>query len=683
MLSQDADTGVNSDLIFHPRTNDWRLRIEQRYSLTLHVRTHEGTVGVVVFKERNQGSCNGHNLFWRNVHEVNTFRRNRKDFVLIAAGDVGIHKMVVFGQRFVGLGNNIVIFFVSGQIDDFIGNTLIDFIDLAIWGLNETIPVDHAIGSQGTDEPDVRTFRGLNWAHTAIMGRMDVTDFIAGTFTGKTARSQGGQTAFMRQFGKRVVLVHELGQLAAAEKFLHSRYDRTNVDKGLRGDDVSILDGHAFTDDTFHTGQSNAELVLQEFANAADTTVAQMVDIILAFHAINDIQEIAKGSNDISRRDGAYGRFNILRYNHAFCMFLELDIDDGIALIGKDTALFDGIDFGIANLRPCRKDHGTFRAIGVFSAQVFSKGLAMKTMTPAQFLIDFVTTDICQIIAAIVGEKVIDELFSVFKVSRFTRTQLPIDFQKGIIFIFRCVLGKGSNQVRMLTKDADDIIICRQTHDTQEGRSRQFARPVHTGINDAVKVGLIFNPGPAVRDDCGPVEELTHWIHVLGIIDARAADKLTDNDTFCPIDDEGPRIGHKGEIAHKDSRFLDFARIFIKQTDVYVQRSRIGCIFFLASFDIILRIADGKILETQFQAVCSILDRRYVLERVMKSFPDEPLIGFSLQVNQMRHLQDFFDSGIAVPFTVAIMNRLEQHMGSHSFTSCRFFNTKKQGPQSK
>lgn len=67
----------------------------------------------------------------------------------------------------------------------------------------------------------------------------------------------------------------------------------------------------------------------------------------------------------------------------------------------------------------------------------------------------------------------------------------------------------------------------------------------------------------------------------------------------------------------------------------------------------------------------------------MKSFPDEPLIGFSLQVNQMRHLQDFFDSGIAVPFTVAIMNRLEQHMGSHSFTSCRFFNTKKQGPQSK
>jgi hypothetical protein len=51
-------------------------------------------------------------------------------------------------------------------------------------------------------------------------------------------------------------------------------------------------------------------------------------------------------------------------------------------------------------------------------------------MTPAQFLIDFVTTDICQIIAAIIGEKVIDELFSVFKVSRFTRTQLPIDSRR-------------------------------------------------------------------------------------------------------------------------------------------------------------------------------------------------------------------------------------------------------------
>lgn len=29
VLSKDADTGVNSDLIFHPRTNDWRLGLSR------------------------------------------------------------------------------------------------------------------------------------------------------------------------------------------------------------------------------------------------------------------------------------------------------------------------------------------------------------------------------------------------------------------------------------------------------------------------------------------------------------------------------------------------------------------------------------------------------------------------------------------------------------------------------
>lgn len=38
-------------LIFHPGPDERSLGTEERYSLTLHVRTHEGTVGIVVFKE--------------------------------------------------------------------------------------------------------------------------------------------------------------------------------------------------------------------------------------------------------------------------------------------------------------------------------------------------------------------------------------------------------------------------------------------------------------------------------------------------------------------------------------------------------------------------------------------------------------------------------------------------------
>ena len=94
-------------------------------------------------------------------------------------------------------------------------------------------------------------------------------------FTGQTARAEGAQTAFVRDFCQRVGLVHELGQLAGTKEFFDSSDDRTDVDQDLRRNAFGILDGHAFADDAFHTGQADAELVLQEFADAAQAAVAR------------------------------------------------------------------------------------------------------------------------------------------------------------------------------------------------------------------------------------------------------------------------------------------------------------------------------------------------------------------------------------------------------------------------
>ena len=105
------------------------------------------------------------------------------------------------------------------------------------------------------------------------MGVVHVTDLEACTVTGKATRAEGGQTPLVGDFGKRVGLVHELGQLAGAEE---------GVDNGRQGLGVDEVDGvellgvphvHPFTDGTGHTAETYAELVGKLLSNGADATV--------------------------------------------------------------------------------------------------------------------------------------------------------------------------------------------------------------------------------------------------------------------------------------------------------------------------------------------------------------------------------------------------------------------------
>ncbi|EKD22004.1 MAG: hypothetical protein ACD_87C00215G0001 [uncultured bacterium] len=59
---------------FHPRTHQRRLRLHQRHRLPLHIGSHQGTVGIVVLKERNQSGCDTHQLIGRNIHHVDIRR---------------------------------------------------------------------------------------------------------------------------------------------------------------------------------------------------------------------------------------------------------------------------------------------------------------------------------------------------------------------------------------------------------------------------------------------------------------------------------------------------------------------------------------------------------------------------------------------------------------------------------
>jgi hypothetical protein len=46
---------------------------KQRHRLTLHVGTHQRTVGIIMFKEWNKACSNGYNLLWCHIHQMNAF----------------------------------------------------------------------------------------------------------------------------------------------------------------------------------------------------------------------------------------------------------------------------------------------------------------------------------------------------------------------------------------------------------------------------------------------------------------------------------------------------------------------------------------------------------------------------------------------------------------------------------
>ena len=75
-------------------------------------------------------------------------------------------------------------------------------------------------------------------------------------------------------------MVHELGQLRGTKELANGGRNRTHVNQRGRGDGLSILGGHALTHNALHTGQTNADLVLDELAHGTQTTVTEVVDIV-------------------------------------------------------------------------------------------------------------------------------------------------------------------------------------------------------------------------------------------------------------------------------------------------------------------------------------------------------------------------------------------------------------------
>ena len=126
-----------------------------------------------------------------------------------------------------------------------------------------------------------------------------VTNLETCAFTRKTARTEGRQTTLVSNLSQRVRLIHELTQRIGSEERVDHTGDGLGIDQVGRCEHLVVANVHTLTDCTAHTRQTDRELIAQLLTYCANTTVAQVVDIIDGSVGVHQLDKILDDLNDI------------------------------------------------------------------------------------------------------------------------------------------------------------------------------------------------------------------------------------------------------------------------------------------------------------------------------------------------------------------------------------------------
>ena len=100
-------------------------------------------------------------------------------------------------------------------------------------------------------------------------------------------------------------MIHELGELGSAEELPYRGGYGADVEQGLRGDGFCVLGGHPLAYHLLHAVQTAAELVLYEFPHLADVAVGEVVDVVGLHGYLHHFPVADSGDCLLSRSHGA------------------------------------------------------------------------------------------------------------------------------------------------------------------------------------------------------------------------------------------------------------------------------------------------------------------------------------------------------------------------------------------
>ncbi len=110
----------------------------------------------------------------------------------------------------------------------------------------------------------------------------------------------------MREFGKRIDLIHELAKLASREKIADNRAQRLWIDQLLRSNAVYalIVEGHSLLYEALCPSQPDPALIHKKFPDGTDATAPEMVDIVDHSVATLQLDQVLGCRNDVLHRQG-------------------------------------------------------------------------------------------------------------------------------------------------------------------------------------------------------------------------------------------------------------------------------------------------------------------------------------------------------------------------------------------
>ena len=109
---------------------------------------------------------------------------------------------------------------------------------------------------------------------------MHVAHLDGGALAGQPAGAERRQPPPVREPGKRVRLVHELGQLRGAEELLQRGDHGPDVDDRLGRDRVGVLGGEALAHDALHPVEADPERFLDQLTDRAQAAVAEVLVLV-------------------------------------------------------------------------------------------------------------------------------------------------------------------------------------------------------------------------------------------------------------------------------------------------------------------------------------------------------------------------------------------------------------------
>ena len=328
----------------------------------------------------------------------------------------------------------------------------------------------------------------------------------------------------MGEARKRIGLVHELAQLARAEELLDSCGHRSNVDQTLRGDRVRILSGHALAHNPLETGQTDPELVLNQFPDRPDTTIAKVVDVV------GRHPDLGAGVGD-HRRFACVQRHQVLDR-----------IDD--VLVAEHLQTFDAIV-----LR------------GILSV----------------LLADLVATNPGEVVALRIPEQGLNQPAGGLHRGRLARAKLAIEVEECLFLVcggvlLDCVLDRLGP-----VEHLENLFIgFSNAQRLEEGGDVLPALAIDPNTNGVLLVCVELKPCSSARDDLPRVDEPVGRLVLGGVeVDPRRANELGDDDPLGAVDDEHAFIGHDREVTEEHLLLFDLTRLPVHESRGNKKRPRV------------------------------------------------------------------------------------------------------------